>query len=124
MDTKHFDHRTRRHFGLAGSALTALVAFHNKDRVALAHAGATHQGCPADAHDRVASEQLTPEMRPSHPTPWKESLMSRRFFRAPALALFAVLLVAGPAFSKVVDGTDGPDILVGTKRADQINGKG
>jgi hypothetical protein len=50
--------------------------------------------------------------------------MSHRFFRAPAVALFVVLLIAGPAFSKVVDGTDGPDILIGSKRADQINGKG
>jgi hypothetical protein len=50
--------------------------------------------------------------------------MSHRFLRAPALALFAVLLIAGPAFSKVLGGTDGPDILIGTKRSDQINGKG
>jgi hypothetical protein len=50
--------------------------------------------------------------------------MSHRFLRAPALALLAVLLIAGPAFSKVLVGTDGPDILIGTKRADQINGKG
>jgi hypothetical protein len=50
--------------------------------------------------------------------------MSHRFLRAPALALFAVLLIAGPALSKVLGGTDGPDILIGTKRSDQINGKG
>jgi hypothetical protein len=50
--------------------------------------------------------------------------MSLRSLRAPALALFAGLLVAGPALSKVLEGTDGPDILIGTKRADQITGKG
>jgi hypothetical protein len=124
MDAKHFDHWARRHFAPAGSALTALFAFHNQARRRTHPRRATRQGCPADAHDRVPGEQLTPEMRPYHPTPWKESLMSHRFFRAPALALLLVLLVAGPAFSKVVDGTDGPDVLVGTKRSDQINGKG
>jgi hypothetical protein len=50
--------------------------------------------------------------------------MSHRVVRVPALALLAVLLVAGPAFSKVLVGDDGPNILIGTKRADQINGKG
>jgi hypothetical protein len=50
--------------------------------------------------------------------------MSHRSFLALALALFAVLLVAGPALSKVLVGTDGPDVLIGTKRGDQITGKG
>jgi Ca2+-binding RTX toxin-like protein len=49
--------------------------------------------------------------------------MSHRLLRAPALALVTVLLVAGPAFSKVLDGTDGDDTLIGTKRKDQITGR-
>jgi hypothetical protein len=50
--------------------------------------------------------------------------MSRLSLRAPALALFAVLLIAGPAFAKVVNGTNGDDMLIGTKRKDQITGGG
>lgn len=48
--------------------------------------------------------------------------MRRLSLGAPALALYAVLLVAGPAVSKVLVGTDGPDTLIGTKRSDQITG--
>ncbi len=48
--------------------------------------------------------------------------MRRLIVLAPALALTAVLLLVGPVFSKVLDGTDGPDVLVGTKRNDQITG--
>jgi hypothetical protein len=41
---------------------------------------------------------------------------------APGLALFVVLLLAGPALSAVRVGTSGNDTLIGTKRNDQITG--
>src|SRR3712207_1929034 len=46
--------------------------------------------------------------------------MSHCFLRAPALALCAVLLIAGSAFSAIRTGTEDPETLIGTKRNDQI----
>jgi len=123
MDAKHFDAWTRRRFGLgAGSAVAALVAFHNQARGALARAGATRRRLPAHALNDAARARLAPGMGLAHRTPWKVSLMSQRSYLAPALALSAILLIAGPTFSKVVDGTDDSETLIGTKRNDQITG--
>jgi hypothetical protein len=125
MDAKHFEAWTRHRFGLAAGNSAALLGLrHNQAWGEPARRGATHQRCHADALDCVAGAHLIPDMRPSPRTPWKKSRMSHRVVRVPALALLAVLLVAGPAFSKVLVGDDGPNILIGTKRADQINGKG
>jgi hypothetical protein len=125
MNAKHFDAWTRHRFGLAAGNSAALLGLrHNQAWGEPARCEATHQRCHADALDHVAGAHLIPDMRPSPCTPWKKPLMSHRLVRVPALALLAVLLVAGPAFSKVLVGDDGPNILIGTKRADQINGKG
>jgi hypothetical protein len=125
MNAKHFDAWTRHRFGLAAGNSAALLGLrHNQVWGEPARCEATHQRCHADALDYVAGAHLIPDMRPSPCTPWKKPLMSHRLVRVPALALLAVLLVAGPAFSKVLVGDDGPNILIGTKRADQINGKG
>jgi Ca2+-binding RTX toxin-like protein len=48
--------------------------------------------------------------------------MRRLILLGPALALIAALLLAGPALSKVLDGTNGADTLIGTKRNDKITG--
>jgi hypothetical protein len=65
-------------------------------------------------------------MCPIPSTSGKESLMRRLSLFAPALALTSALLLAlaSPALAKVLVGTDGPDVLIGTKRSDQITGKG
>jgi hypothetical protein len=125
MNAKHFDAWTRHRFGLAAGNSAALLGLrHNQAWGEPVRTGAALQRCRADALDHVAGAHLIPDMRPSPRTPWKKSLMSHRVVRMPALALLAVLLVAGPAFWKVLVGDDGPNILIGTKRADQINGKG
>jgi hypothetical protein len=126
MDANRFGAWTRRRFGLAeGSVVAAIVALrHNRAWGAPARWGATHQGRPADARDRGAGAYLAADMRPSHRTPWKKPLVSHRFLRAPALALLAVLLVAGPAFSAIRTGTEDSETLIGTKRTDQITGAG
>jgi hypothetical protein len=50
--------------------------------------------------------------------------MRRLILLAPALALTAALLLAGPVFSKVLVGTDDAETLIGTKKNDKITGKG
>ena len=64
-----------------------------------------------------------------HPLPrnvGKESFLRRLILLAPALALTRCPAACplGPALSKVLVGTDDPETLIGTKRNDQITGKG
>ena len=48
--------------------------------------------------------------------------MMKRAFRTLPLAAFAVVALAAPATAAVINGTDGPDALVGTSKADTMRG--